>query len=98
MPDEPFAGRALHFIGIGGAVIGAVVVMMRVDPGIVIFPAQPLFLGGMLGLFAKQGVAVGLGDLVIIGVDFAEREEPVPVAAIIDEGRLQRRLDPSDLG
>ncbi len=60
--------------------------------------AQPLFLGGMLGLLAQQRVAVGLGDLVIIGVDFAEGEEAVAIAAVIDERRLERRFYPGDLG
>ena len=60
--------------------------------------AQPLFLGGMLGLFAQQRVAIGLGDLVIVGVDFAEGEEAVAIAAIVDERRLQRRFDPRHLG
>jgi hypothetical protein len=27
-------------------------------------------------------------------MDFAERQETVPVPAVIDEGRLKRRLDP----
>ena len=65
---------------------------------IVIFGgAQALFLGGVLGLLAEQRLAVLLGDLVIIGVDFAEGEEAVAIAAIIDERRLQRRLDPVTL-
>ena len=59
--------------------------------------AQPLFLGGMLGLFGQQRVAVGLGDLVIIGMDFAEGEEAVAIAAIVDERRLQRRFDAGTL-
>ena len=52
----------------------------------------------MLGFLAQQGVAVGLGDLVIIGVDFAEGEEAVAIAAIVDERRLERRFDPGYLG
>ena len=60
--------------------------------------AQPLFLGGMFGLFGQQRVAVGLGDLVIVGMDFAEGQEAVAIAAIIDERRLQRRFDPGHLG
>ena len=60
--------------------------------------AQALFLGGVFGLFAKQGVAVGLRNLVIVGVDFAEGEEAVTVCAIIDERRLERRFDPRNLG
>ena len=47
-----------------------------------------LFLGG-LGLFGEQRVAVGLGDLVVVGMDFAECEEPVTVAAIFYESRLK---------
>ena len=60
--------------------------------------AQPLFLGGVLGFFAKQRFAVGLRDLIIIRVDFAEGEEAVAVSAVVDERRLERRLDPRDLG
>ena len=60
--------------------------------------AQPLFLGGMLGFLAEQRFAVGLRDLVIIGMDFAKGEEAVAVAAIIDERRLERRFDPGYLG
>ena len=37
-------------------------------------------------------------DLVIIGVDFVEGEEPVPVAAKIDKRRLKRGFYPCDLG
>src|SRR3546814_4918522 len=55
-------------------------------------------LGGMLGLFAQQRFAVFLRDLVIVGVDFAEGQEAVTVAAIFDERRLQRRFDAGDLG
>ena len=60
--------------------------------------AQPLFLGSVLGFLAKQRLAVGLRDLVIIGMDFAERQEPVPIAAIVDERRLERWLYAGDLG
>jgi hypothetical protein len=59
---------------------------------------QPFFLGGMLRLFAKQRIAVRLRDLIIIRVDFAEGQEAVAIAAIIDERRLQRRFYPGDLG
>jgi hypothetical protein len=52
----------------------------------------------VLGLLAEQGLAVLARDLVIIGVDFREGEEAVAVPAIIDERRLQRRLDPGYLG
>jgi len=65
---------------------------------IVVAAAQPLFLGGMLGLFAQQRVAVRLGDLVIVGMDFTEGEETVTIPAVIDERRLERRFDPGYFG
>ncbi len=66
--------------------------------GLVLGIAQPLFLGGLLGFLAQQSVAVSLGDLIIIGVDFAEGQEAVAVSAIVDECRLERRFDPGYLG
>ena len=59
--------------------------------------ALPWPCGWLLG-HEGQGVAVGLGNLVIIGVDLAEREEAMAIAAVVDERRLQRRFDPRDLG
>ena len=38
------------------------------------------------------------GDLVVIGMDFAEGQEAVAVSAIVDERRLERRLYAGDLG
>jgi hypothetical protein len=49
-----------------------------------------------LGL--DQGLTVGDGDLIIIRMDFAEGEKAVAIAAIFDEGRLERGFDPRDLG
>jgi hypothetical protein len=54
-----------------------------------------LAMGALVGL--DQGLTVGDRDLVIVGMDFAEGEEAVAVAAIFDEGRLQRRFYPRDL-
>ncbi len=85
-------------VGLVGAVVGAVVVMMGVETAVFIFAAEPLFLGGMFGFLTKQCIAIRLGDLVIIGVDFAEREKAVAIAAVIDERRLERRFDPRNLG
>ena len=75
-------------------VIALFVVLIRLG----LCGAQCLFLSGMLSLFAQQGFAIFLGDLVIIGVNFAESEEAMAVAAIIDERRLQRWLDAGNLG
>ena len=49
------------------------------------------FLGLAMGAFVgfDQRLTVGDRDLVIVGMDFAEGEEAVAVAAIFDEGRLQ---------
>ncbi len=52
----------------------------------------------MLGFLAEQGFAIGLGNLVIVGMDFAEGKKAVAVAAIIDKCRLERRFYPSDFG
>ena len=55
-----------------------------------------LAMGAFVGLDQRQ--TVGDRDLVVIGVDFAEGEEAVAVAAIFDEGGLQRGLYAGDLG
>ena len=59
-----------------------------------------LFLGLAMGAFVgfDQRLTVGDRDLIVVGMDFAEGEEAVAVAAIFDEGRLQRRLYAGDLG
>jgi len=59
-----------------------------------------LFLGFAMGAFVglDQGLTVGDRDLVIVGVDFAEGQEAVAVAAIFDEGGLQRRFYACHLG
>ncbi len=49
-------------------------------------------------LLGNQRLPIGHRDLVVVGMDFAERQEPVAIATIIDEGGLERRLDPRDLG
>jgi hypothetical protein len=59
-----------------------------------------LLLGLAMGLFLglDQRLPVGDRDLVVVRMDFAEGEEAVAVAAIFDEGGLERGFDPSDLG
>ena len=49
-------------------------------------------------LFFQQRLPVGDRDLVIVGMDFGEREEAVAIAAVIDERRLQRRFYARHLG
>jgi hypothetical protein len=55
-----------------------------------------LAMGALVGF--DQCLTVGDGNLVIVWMNFAEGEKTVTVAAIFDEGRLQRRFDPRDLG
>ena len=57
-----------------------------------------MMFGMRFTLFAEQRVAILLGDLIIIGMDFRKSEEAVTVAAIFDERRLQRRFNPGDFG
>jgi hypothetical protein len=59
-----------------------------------------LFFGLAMRAFVgfDQRLPVGDRNLIIIRMDFAEGEEAVTVAAILDEGRLQRWLYPRDLG
>ena len=55
-------------------------------------------LGFRFGLLGQQRLPVGDRDLVVVGMDFAEGQEAVAVAAVVDEGRLQRRLHARHLG
>src|SRR5690606_34068163 len=49
-------------------------------------------------LFLKQRLPVGDRNLIVVGMDFVERQKVVPVAAVIDEGSLQRRFNARDFG
>ncbi len=55
-----------------------------------------LGLGG--GFLIEERLTVGHGDLVVVGMDFVEGEEAVAVAAVLDEGSLQGRLNARHLG
>src|SRR5262249_28589362 len=44
-------------------------------------------------LLVDQRLPVGDRDLIVVGMNFAEGQEPVAVAAVVDESRLQRRFD-----
>src|SRR3984957_2494129 len=54
-----------------------------------------LAMGTLIGF--DQRLTIGDGDLIVIGMNFAEGEKAVSVAAIFDEGGLQRRFDPRHL-
>ena len=57
-----------------------------------------LGLGFRLGFFAQQRLPVGDRDLIVVGMDFAEGEEAVAIATVVDEGRLQGGLYTRDFG
>jgi hypothetical protein len=63
-------------------------------------PILGFFLGFAMGALVSldQRLAVGDRDLIIIRVNFAEGQEAVAVAAVFDEGGLQRRFYAGDLG
>ncbi len=73
-------------------------IVVAIVARIIFGSAQPLFLGGMLGFLAEEGFAIGLGDLIIIGMDFRKGEEAMAIAPIIDERRLERRFNAGNLG
>jgi hypothetical protein len=59
-----------------------------------------LFLCLTMGTFVRfdQRLTVGNRNLIVIGVDFAEGQKAVAIAAILDKGGLERRLYASDFG
>ena len=78
---------AVHFGGNAVGHVRAIIIVIGFDGG-----------SGLFGGFAQQGFAVLSGQLVVIRVDLAEGEEAVAVAAILDKGRLERRLHPGHFG
>ena len=62
--------------------------------------AVGLGLGVAMGalFLLDQRLPVGDRDLVVVGMDFAEGEEAVAIAAVVDEGGLERGLHAGDLG
>jgi hypothetical protein len=81
----PIAAAARVAVTWAAAVVGAVLA---------------LFLGFAMGALVglDQGLTVGDRNLIVVGMDFAEGQEAVTVAAVFDEGGLQRRLYARDLG
>ena len=52
----------------------------------------------LLGLHLDQALPVGDRDLVVVGMDLAERQETVAIAAVFDERGLETGFYPDDLG
>ena len=90
-------------VGRLGLVCRALLGPALVGPGVVV-TVLVLAIGaslvgtGLLLLEGQQPLPVRDRDLVVVGVDLAEGQEAVTVAAIFDEGGLQARFDPDDLG
>ena len=61
-------------------------------------PVIFLFLAMGMGVFLEKLLPVGDGDLIIVRVNFRKSQKAVPVAAVINEGGLQRGLYAGDLG
>src|SRR5206468_7675664 len=89
-----FHDLALHAISAAAAARTAVAAAAAVGA------VFAFFLGfAMRALFGlDQGLTVSDRDLIIVRVNFAESEKAVAVAAIFDEGSLQRWLYSRDLG
>ena len=85
---------ALHAVAL--AATACVAVARAAAVGTVFGFFLGLAMGALIGF--DQRLTIGDRDLIIVGMDFAEGQEAMAVAAILDEGRLQRRLYARDLG
>ncbi|WP_280979125.1 MULTISPECIES: hypothetical protein [unclassified Bradyrhizobium] len=79
---------ALHAVAVAAAAGIAMARPAAVAAVLVFFLG--LAMGALIGF--DQRLTVGDRNLVVVGMDFAEGEEAVAIAAILDEGGLQRRL------
>jgi hypothetical protein len=89
-----FHDLALHALTAAAAARTAMAVAAAVGAVLALFLG--LAVGALFGL--DESLTVGDWDLIIVRVNFAEGEKAVAVAAIFDEGGLQGRLYPRDLG
>ena len=89
---------ALHHVTVARPVGAALAV--TVAPAVPAGAVVGVGIGGAVVAFflGEQRLPVSNRDLIVVGMDFRERQKSVPVAAVIDEGRLQRRLYARDLG
>ena len=87
---------ALHPLATAAAALVAVARTAATAGGTILGFFLGLAMGAFVGL--DQRLTVGDRNLIIVGMDFAEGQEAMAIAAILDEGRLQRRLYARDLG
>jgi hypothetical protein len=85
---------ALHAVAL--AATAGVAVARAAAVGAIFGFLLGLAMGALIGF--DQRLTIGDRDLVIVGMDFAEGQEAMAVAAILDEGGLQRRLYARHLG
>ena len=78
--------------------IGVILVTVVTGRSVAVRGVVFRLMAGIFLFLAQERLPVGDRDLVIVGMDFREGEETVAVAAVIDEGRLQRRFDARHLG
>jgi len=86
---------ALHDIGIltlSGGALDPMVVRSGAIFSISVGCAMIVF------FLRNQRLPIGDGDLVIVRMDFRKRQKAVAIAAVVDESRLQRRLNARDFG
>src|SRR5665213_115865 len=88
-----FDDAALHAVAIAAA---ARIAMPRTAP---VGAVLALFFSLAMGAFVRLDQRLPIGDrnLIIVRMDFAEGQKAVTVAAIFDEGGLQRRFYARDL-
>ncbi|MGJ5179644.1 hypothetical protein ACQR16_16305 [Bradyrhizobium oligotrophicum] len=84
---------ALHPLAAAAAARAAMPVAPAVGPVLALFFGFAV--RALLGL--DQRLPVGDRNLVVVGMDFAEGQEAVAVAAVLDERGLERRLNAGDL-
>ena len=90
-------GLARHGLAIAGAALAAAVAAPALA-GAAALTGLLLVLLLVLALFLfEERLPVGDGDLVIVRMNFREGEESVAIAAVFDEGGLERRLHPRHL-
>ena len=89
-------GLDRDIIGLIVRAAAQLVVIIRIDVIVAVLVAFSEFLSELhlkrFG-FAKH-FTVSDRDLVVVGVDFAERQKAMAVATILDEGCLEARFDP----
>ena len=88
-------GRAFHLIAVFDAGGLRPLALCRAARAAIIL----VILGtGKGALFFQQRFAVSDRDLVVIGVNFGKGQKAVPIAAVINKGRLQRGFNPRHFG